>query len=285
MAKKISQVADELIRYLDRVGVNLTSIDKERLRETGFININGLECTVPNCQGGNRFGVQVNKLWFDSKLKDKSKPYIKRRGMGLINIDVNLFPIKNKLLALHYLNLREYTLQLEREQDKWVNATRWGMIIDELNHSFTWVNNTLKFSLQPVHSINDLNDLQEIKIPLAEDLHEPERILSVTYRILRDTKISRSVKELYEYRCQICGDVIEFSNGVKYAEAHHIRPLGNPHNGPDIKENVICLCPNHHALLDFGGNNLTLTDFEVPLKHTISGEFVTYHNERIFRKG
>ena len=30
----------------------------------------------------------------------------------------------------------------------------------------------------------------------------------------------------------------------------HIKDLGRPHNGPDTEENVLCLCPNHHALFD-----------------------------------
>jgi putative restriction endonuclease len=39
----------------------------------------------------------------------------------------------------------------------------------------------------------------------------------------------------------------------------HIRPLGAPHNGPDVKENIIiCLCPNHHVLFDSGA--ITLAD-------------------------
>lgn len=282
MAKKISQVADELIRRFDIVGINLNSISKDRLRKIGFININGLECTVPNHQGANRFGVNVNKKWFDSELNDKSKPFIRRNG-EIIEIDVNLFPIKNKLLALHYLDLREYTLQLERQREKWFNLSRWGMIIDELNESFNWVDNTLKFPLQIIHSLNDLNGYQDNKTPLAEDLYEPQRILCETYRILRDTKISRTIKELYGYKCQLCGDEIIFSNGTKYAESHHIKPLGNPHNGPDVKENVICLCPNHHVLLDYGGVKLDLAKFETSQKHTISEEYLKYHNDHIFK--
>lgn len=282
MAKSISQVADELIRRLDRIGINLDLIDKDRLREIGFVNINGLECTVPNYQAANRFGVNVNKKWFDSNSKDSSKPFIRRNGETL-EIDVNLFPLKNKLLALHYLKLREYALQLEREIDKWFHKARWGMIIDESNESFNWVDNTLKFPLQIIHFLNDLNDRQEDKTPLAEDLNEPQRILSETYRILRDTKISRNIKELYGYKCQLCGDVIKFSNGVRYAESHHIKPLGNPHNGPDVKENVICLCPNHHVLLDYGGIKLDLSEFKASLKHTISEEYIKYHNEHIFK--
>lgn len=45
--------------------------------------------------------------------------------------------------------------------------------------------------------------------------------------------------------------------GGHYAEAAHIRALGKPHAGPDVPENVLCLCPNHHALFDNGGIHLS----------------------------
>ena len=37
-----------------------------------------------------------------------------------------------------------------------------------------------------------------------------------------------------------------------YAEACHIKPLGEPHNGPDQASNVLCLSPNMHVLFDYG---------------------------------
>jgi predicted restriction endonuclease len=56
---------------------------------------------------------------------------------------------------------------------------------------------------------------------------------------------------LHEYRCQICGKRIALPDGGFYAEAHHIRPLGSPHNGPDHVGNILCVCPNHHVALDY----------------------------------
>jgi hypothetical protein len=50
----------------------------------------------------------------------------------------------------------------------------------------------------------------------------------------------------------MCGTRLEGLAGP-YAEAAHIRPLGAPHHGPDTPENILCLCPNHHVLLDHGG--------------------------------
>ena len=71
-------------------------------------------------------------------------------------------------------------------------------------------------------------------------------------RIVRDTKQARLIKELYDFRCQMCGTRLEGLAGP-YAEAAHIRPLGRPHNGPDTAENILCLCPNHHVLFEHGG--------------------------------
>jgi putative restriction endonuclease len=41
------------------------------------------------------------------------------------------------------------------------------------------------------------------------------------------------------------------------AEGADISSLGTPHNGPDVKENVLCLCPNDHVRFDHGAIYLT----------------------------
>jgi putative restriction endonuclease len=81
---------------------------------------------------------------------------------------------------------------------------------------------------------------------------EAPRRETTVLRIVRDTKQARRIKELYDYRCQICGIRLEGLAGP-YAEAAHIRPLGAPHNGPDTSDNILCLCANHHVLFDHGG--------------------------------
>lgn len=70
-------------------------------------------------------------------------------------------------------------------------------------------------------------------------------------RIVRDTAVSRRVKALHDFQCQVCGLRLECEGGP-YSEAAHIRPLGAPDDGPDVIENVLCLCPNHHVLFDYG---------------------------------
>lgn len=79
----------------------------------------------------------------------------------------------------------------------------------------------------------------------------PGRRQVTTVRTVRDTKVARQIKELYNFECQICGFTIETPSG-RYAEAAHIQPLGRPHNGPDVPGNVLSLCPNHHVMLDRG---------------------------------
>ena len=70
-------------------------------------------------------------------------------------------------------------------------------------------------------------------------------------RLVRSTAVTEWVKNLYDYKCQICGEQIETSAGF-YAEGAHIRPVGRPHDGPDEVANVVCLCPNDHVRVDRG---------------------------------
>lgn len=123
--------------------------------------------------------------------------------------------------------------------------------------------------------------------PLAVDLIEPnetKRALCTTYRILRDTALAREVKVLHEFCCQICGKALLFGDDQRYAEAHHIKPLGSDHDGPDVKENIICVCPNHHALLDLGAICLDMARLRTQPGHNVGVEYINYHNAKIFVK-
>jgi putative restriction endonuclease len=109
-------------------------------------------------------------------------------------------------------------------------------------------------------------------------------------RIIRDTQQAKLVKELYNYQCQICGIQLQGSAGL-YAEAAHIRPLGTPHNGPDTPDNLLCLCPNHHVLFDYGGiaiaDDFSLLGTEgrlmVKPEHHINIEHIRYHRMHYYK--
>jgi len=124
--------------------------------------------------------------------------------------------------------------------------------------------------------------------PTEKEKHggEPSRFKYTILRIVRDTKMAKQIKILYNFTCQVCGERLEGTAGA-YAEAAHVKPLGRPHNGPDVEENVICLCPNHHVLFDIGGisvnDDLSIIGYEGKLilhkEHKLNNEYLAYHRE------
>lgn len=115
-------------------------------------------------------------------------------------------------------------------------------------------------------------------VDLSAGHDQPSHFMARTYRVLRDTTLARQVKLLHRDRCQICGQTVRLANGATYAEAHHIRPIGSPHNGPDTAGNILVLCPNDHVLCDYGARRLNLSDLRSVTGHHVSQEFIDYHN-------
>ena len=117
----------------------------------------------------------------------------------------------------------------------------------------------------------------------AEDLEVPERVEMTVSRIVRDSMISKHIKTLHNYKCQICGETIVLADGSHYAEGHHLKPLGRSHNGPDKIENMLCLCPNHHAACDLGAIRINQETLRSVTGHTVGSDFIDYHNTVIFK--
>jgi putative restriction endonuclease len=88
----------------------------------------------------------------------------------------------------------------------------------------------------------------------------------------------------------MCGTRLDCPAGP-YAEAAHIRPLGDPHNGPDTEDNILCLCPNHHVLFDNGGvsisDDLCISGVDcakrlpVHENHRIDRRHLAYHRDHL----
>jgi putative restriction endonuclease len=124
----------------------------------------------------------------------------------------------------------------------------------------------------------------QIDIEQKHGSNNPRRVSSTVQRVIRDSKLGRQLKKLYDYKCQVCELQINTEAGF-YAEAAHIKPVGAPHNGPDLLENLLCLCPNHHLMFDKGvfclddRFNLIGVDGRLYLnpKHDVSKEFLNYH--------
>jgi hypothetical protein len=68
---------------------------------------------------------------------------------------------------------------------------------------------------------------------------------------LRNTLLAAEIKRRYQNTCQVCRERVQLAT-CTYAESHHIKPMGSPHNGPDVEGNILVVCPNHHVMLDRG---------------------------------
>lgn len=121
----------------------------------------------------------------------------------------------------------------------------------------------------------------------------PKRTLTSIHRLNRNIKNSEKVKKLYGYECQVCGVRLNTPTGP-IAIGAHIKPLGFPHDGPDIIENMLCLCPNHHDQFDklafyIEPDSLIINGLDSHLskritkhpRHYIDNSFLEYHKKRI----
>jgi hypothetical protein len=117
----------------------------------------------------------------------------------------------------------------------------------------------LKYNPKQITEINRFLSMKrptrEAEVVAADEMGElkPTRKSTQTFqRTIRDSVAGTELKELYEYKCQVCGKTIELPDRKRYAEVHHLRPVGKPHYGKDGKPNTIVVCPQHHAMFDLG---------------------------------
>jgi len=142
------------------------------------------------------------------------------------------------------------------------------------------------FGLEPREYQSAHSKLLQNYIPVCVDLPQapnlPERVATTISRILRNSPLVTALKRRYNFSCQICGTRLDLPNSFFYCEAHHIRPLGAPHNGSDKESNLVIVCPNHHVLLDYGAIPLS-TGSLVSSTHFIDQANIDYHNTAIHK--
>ncbi|KAA9339061.1 hypothetical protein F0P96_00020 [Hymenobacter busanensis] len=130
------------------------------------------------------------------------------------------------------------------------------------------------------------NLISTINTPIKER-HEPtnEETLKQKREIeiyIRNKKLVEEIKKLYRNTCQICGTQLKIrTKGPKYySEVHHIKGLGSPHFGPDVKSNLLCVCPDHHTRLDFFTMPISIEHLKLN-KHAIDQAYIDYHNKQV----
>ena len=117
-----------------------------------------------------------------------------------------------------------------------------------------------KFKNQPL--LSTTNQLR----PKETNYAKISKIVPIKYKTevfhyARDPPLVKTLKKLYDNRCQICDFTFEYKKGKFYSEAHHYNPISK--QGKNDWTNLIIVCPNHHAQFDYNiiaiandGNNI-----------------------------
>ena len=119
----------------------------------------------------------------------------------------------------------------------------------------SWIKNTW------TRNVRD-NDINGRLISLSDEGGADKTIMcrDVVYHYSSQT-IKESLKCLYDFHCQVCGEVIlrtgwsgKYSRSEQWvylnADVHHILPLSK--HGPDLRSNMLCLCPTCHRKFHTG---------------------------------
>ncbi len=189
---------------------------------------------IYTCAGGNQGGKQIeDQTW----KKTQNAGLLKSMNQGLPVRVIRGFKHKSEFSPIEgYVYAGLYSIV-----DAWEEKGQNGYKI-------------CRFRL--IYSDTNSSRREAEKIELDYVNKEKGRRETTILRIIRDTKISQSIKQLYNFQCQVCMTTLKVKN-TRYAEGAHIKPLGKPHNGDDNPNNIVCLCPNHHVLFDKGSFSIS----------------------------
>jgi hypothetical protein len=227
--------------------------------------------------------------------------YYRARGLRNIRQMAVLFQSDKKIIASAILlDAKKFEEPLEVRGVSYKGALYFDVVSIRVFDPVTWetvsriwaelqVNGPgrVKYNLNPSGYAEFEQELKGIKRPALPFMpgHDvprnelPMRLRMEVSRLIRDTKLSREVKAIHDNKCQICGYCLELSTDTTYAEGH--QPLGEEHNGPDVKENIICVCPNCHVKLDYNAFRITPRMLRLKESHNVAQHFIDYHNNQV----
>jgi predicted HNH restriction endonuclease len=104
---------------------------------------------------------------------------------------------------------------------------------------------------------------------------------SISTRRFERGQAGQTMKVIYGYRCMVegCGFTFLKKNGELYAQAHHLESLSD--GGPDDPDNIVVLCPNHHAQFHYANvekESRTNEDLVVKINGVLT--ILKFKNER-----
>ena len=142
--------------------------------------------------------------------------------------------------------------------------------IMELTSSPELLENIDKFDADSLEEIVHIEKKFKYAVPEVKEV--------ISKRIERG-KIAEKLKEINNYKCQICEamgknpKVFKKPDGKYYIEVHHIIPVSSLIRGTLNFTNLITVCPNHHRQLHYG-NVQILKNTEKEVVFKIDGKVV-----------
>lgn len=92
---------------------------------------------------------------------------------------------------------------------------------------------------------------QDYENSINHNLTDDSASIEEKLQLVKIRRINRAIgeclKELYQYKCQICGENISARYNVEIVETHHIIPF--IYSLDNDASNQIILCPNHHRII------------------------------------
>lgn len=164
-----------------------------------------------------------------------------------------------KILRQYFIKSYNYIKEVREKRDpsdrsivKLQEGYKEYLVIYTTEYDDTYVVDTiLADEVQAIMSIAKVQDERIMEesfnygqVDNSATLKEEEKVVKI--RKL-NKKIGDNLKQLYSFRCQICGKAIGEEYGSHIAEAHHIdyfvKSLNNNSN------NLMVVCPNHHSII------------------------------------
>lgn len=169
------------------------------------------------------------------------------RIMDYFLMDEELKTIYIPTISSFYWDLYKYCDTLDKDIDEVV--TGWGFTRLKKN----------QLAIQEEEPLST-EDIVEVLTGMQTSINKEE---TETSRQKRSQRLVNLLKEMYDYKCQLCGDHplipnIPMDNGKNYVEVHHIVPLHNQNVMNDESdfilddyENAIVVCAHHHKVLHY----------------------------------
>ncbi|WP_033957859.1 EVE domain-containing protein [Psychroserpens jangbogonensis] len=232
-----------------RVGLdkrNLTELDGKPRLESGIYAI------VEILSEASQMPEIDSAFWLNPKKVEIEKPRVK------IKILKNFLdnPILMDTLKSNDILKNETSLIKGQEASTWpISEKAFNEIINLSNTNIESINEAKSESY---YSLDDIRKLEN------KYRQAPPRIKEIISRKIERGSISKEIKRVNNYECQICkslnqpSKVFKKRKGEYYIETHHVIPVSELKEGSLGVMNLITVCPNHHRQLHYG--NVQIVD-------------------------